>query len=59
MKKKKQINYKIFFYTGVIWVGTGVVFLSSVNKVLGISFIGLGITFMVISAKNKDKWNKK
>ena len=59
MNKKKQINYQAFFYMGISFVGAGVVFMTSVNKVLGIAFIVLGISNMIIGLKNKDKWEIK
>ena len=55
---KKQINYKAFFFLGLTFVGAGVVFISSVKSGLGFAFIGLGIVWMIIGGKNKDKWKK-
>ena len=57
--KKQETNYKAIFYTGITFVGTGVVFMTSINTGLGAAFIGIGITFMIIGGKNKDKWPKK
>jgi len=57
-KEKRQINYQAFFAMGIIFIGTGVVFLSSVNAGLGVAFIGLGVVWMIIGGKNKDKWKK-
>ena len=56
---KKPINYQALFAMGIILVGTGVVFLASVNRGLGVAFIGLGAAYMLIGGKNKDKWVKK
>ena len=56
---KKQINYRVFFSMGVIFVGVGVVFTASVNSGLGVAFMVLGGLYMVIGGKNKDKWKKK
>ena len=56
---KKETNYKALFFSGITFVGTGVVFMASVNPGLGGAFITLGITFMIIGGKNKDKWPKK
>jgi len=58
MSKKKQINYQSLYYMGITFVGTEVVFIASVNAVLGGAFISIGITNMIISWKNKDEWKK-
>ena len=57
-QKKKQINYQAFFAVGIIFIGTGITFFSAVNRRLGTAFIVLGIVYMVIGGKNKDKWKK-
>ena len=55
----KQTNYKALFFSGITFVGAGVVFMTSVNAVIGGSLIGIGIAFMIIGGKNKEKWPKK
>ena len=40
-------------------MGAGVVFLTSINNGVGAGLMILGAVFMVIGAKNKDKWRKK
>ena len=59
MKNKKEINYQAFFAVGIIFFGVGITFFSSVNKGLGVAFITLGIVYMIIGGKNKDKWGEK
>lgn len=54
----KEPNYKALFFLGITFAGTGVVFMSSVNPGLGGAFIALGIIFMIIGGKNKEKWPK-
>lgn len=56
---KKQINYRAIFFLGITFTGAGVVFISAVNSGLGGAFIGLGVLYMIIGGKNKDKWGKK
>ena len=58
MNKKKLIDYKALFIMGVIFTGTGIVFLTSIKNGVGFGFAGIGITLMIIGGKNKDKWNK-
>ena len=55
---KKQTNYKAIFFSGITFVGTGVVFMSAINPGLGAAFIALGIAFMIIGGRNKEKWPK-
>lgn len=59
-KKKgtyKEPDYRIFFILGFVWIPAGVVFIS-VNMVLGIAFIGIGLIYMAIGLANKHKWKK-
>ena len=58
-KMKKQINYQAFFAVGIIFFAVGITFTSAVNKGLGAAFITLGIVYMIIGVKNKDKWKIK
>ena len=57
-KKKKQINYKVFLYTGISFFGAGIVYFVNVNRGLGIAFFAIGISHIMISLSNKDKWVK-
>ena len=52
-------NYKALFFSGLTFAGAGVVFMASVNPGVGGGLIVIGITFMIIGGKNKDKWDKK
>lgn len=56
--KKNEINYKAIYFMGITFVGVGVVFMTSVNPVLGAAFIVIGISNMIIGGKNKEKWQK-
>ncbi len=58
-KKEQEMNYKAIFFSGLSFVGAGVVFLAAVNAGIGASLIGLGCVFMIIRGKNQDKWQKK
>lgn len=44
---------------GITFVGAGVVFLSAVNKILGIAFIAIGISNMIIGIKHKGEWKNE
>ena len=55
---KKQVNYKVFFPVGICFMGTGITFMAAVDKGLGAAFIVLGVVYIIISIKNKNKWKK-
>jgi len=64
IKKKKEgkmgePNYQVFFTIGMAWIPIGSVFIITINLLMGISFMGLGIAYMAIGLANRDKWEKK
>jgi uncharacterized membrane protein len=64
IKKKKEgkmgePNYQVFFIIGMSWIPIGSVFIITINLVMGIAFIGLGIAYMAIGLANRDKWENK
>jgi hypothetical protein len=63
-KKKKEgkigePNYRVFFNIGMIWIPVGVVFMITINIVIGIAFMCLGTSYMAIGLANRNKWEKK
>ena len=63
MKKKKtgdekEINYQAFFFMGISFVGMGTVFTAAINPGF-IGITGLGIIYMILGLKNKDKWSNQ
>jgi magnesium-transporting ATPase (P-type) len=64
LKKKKEgkmgePNYQFFFIMGIAWIPIGIVFMVTINLVIGIAFMGLGLSYMAIGLANRDKWTKK
>ena len=62
-KKKKEgemrePNYQVFFFLGTLWITIGIVFMVTINLVIGIAFMGLGLSYMVVGLSNRDKWKK-
>jgi hypothetical protein len=57
--KLKELNYQVFFNVGIIWIPVGVVFMITINNVMGIAFMALGISYMAIGLANRNKWEKK
>ncbi len=63
-KKKKEgktgeVNYKIFFILGLVWIPIGIVYMITINTAIGIAFMGLGVVYIAIGLANKDKWKKE
>jgi hypothetical protein len=56
--RKKQPNYRALFASGVVFFCAGAAFMISVNSGVGAGLVILGSSFMIIGAKNKDKWKK-
>ena len=54
--KTREINYQVFFYLGISWIPIGCVFMIAINTVLGIAFMGMGASYVVIGLANRDKW---
>jgi hypothetical protein len=57
--RKKQPNYRALFASGVVFLSAGASFMISVNGGVGTGLMILGSSFMIIGAKNKDKWKNK
>lgn len=55
--ERAETNYQAFFTMGISFVGLGVVLTAAINPGF-IGFIALGIIYMIIGWKNKDKWSK-
>ena len=64
LKKRKdgnmgEPNYQVFFILGIAWLPIGVVFMFTINLVIGIAFMGMGASYMAIGLANRDKWKNK
>ena len=63
-KKKKEgkigePNYKVFLIIGIAWIPIGSVFMITINLVIGIAFMCMGVSYMAIGLANRDKWKKE
>jgi len=54
----KDIDYQALFILGISFLPLGIIFTNTINPGF-ISFIGLGIFYIVIALVNKDNWKKK
>ena len=55
MKKKQKINYNAFLPIGIVFMGAGVVFMTSVNFGVGIGLLVLGLAYIIISLTKRKK----
>ena len=58
MKRKKEMNYHALFVSGIAFMGAGIVFFTSVNVGVGAGLLGMGMVFMIIGGRNKNKWRR-
>ena len=61
MKKrgwKREVNYSNYFGIGIVWIPFGIVFYVIFENMVGIMFLLLGLAYLAIGLKNKDKWGK-
>ena len=52
-------NYQVFFIIGIVWLPVGLIFMLTINMVIGIAFIGMGLAYLAIGLANRDRWKKK
>ena len=55
MSEQKKPNYKAFIPIGITFIGTGIVFMTSINTVLGCGIMGIGLTFLVVGIKKSKQ----
>ena len=55
---KEEEDYKSFYVLGLSFIILGII-LSAIISLVFIGFLGIGVVFLAISLKNKDKWKKK
>ena len=60
---KPQANYHAFFILGIIWVPFSVVlmiasFILQIPFYIGFPLFILGLVYLIIGLKNRDKWKK-
>ncbi|WP_455279131.1 hypothetical protein [[Eubacterium] cellulosolvens] len=54
----REVDYRTYFGIGIVWVPSGIVFYLIFGYVMGFVFIVMGLVFLAISLKNKDKWGE-
>ena len=54
----REVDYRSYFGMGIVWVPFGIIFYLIFGYAMGFVFLVMGLVFLVISLKNKDKWGK-
>ena len=55
---KREVDYRTYFNMGIIWLPLGIVFYLLFGSMIGLWFILMGLVYLSIGLKNKDKWGK-
>jgi vacuolar-type H+-ATPase subunit I/STV1 len=61
MKKKgwkRGVDYRNYFNMGIVWLPLGVVFYIIFENIVGLWFLLVGLAYLSIGLKNRDKWGK-
>jgi hypothetical protein len=53
---KSTVDYRNYFNIGVIWMASGAAIYAIFQNALGVFFFIIGLAFLLIGYKNKDKW---
>lgn len=56
---EREVDYRSYFSMGIIWLPLGIVFYLILENVIGLFFLIMGLIYLSIGLKNKDKWGKK
>ena len=55
---KKETDYRTYFTIGIIWFPFGIVFYLILESMIGLVFLVMGVVYLAIGLKNRDKWGK-
>jgi Ca2+/Na+ antiporter len=55
-KWKNTVDYQNYFNIGVIWIASGIVMYFIFQTPVGFFFLVVGVVYLVIGYKNRDKW---
>ena len=53
---KREVDYRSYFNMGIIWLPLGIVFYIIFESLVGLFFLIMGLVYLSIGLKNKDKW---
>jgi len=56
---KRTVDYRSYFSIGIVWLPLGIVFYVIFENTVGFMFSLLGLAYLAIGLKNREKWGKK
>ena len=56
---KREVDYRQYFSMGIVWLPLGVAFYLIFENIVGAWFLLMGLVYLAIGLKNRDKWGKK
>jgi hypothetical protein len=54
----KEVDYRSYFNMGIVWLPLGIIFYAIFKNPVGPLFFIIGLVYLAIGLKNKDKWGK-
>jgi magnesium-transporting ATPase (P-type) len=54
----KEVDYRSYFNMGIVWLPLGIIFYVIFKNLIGAWFFIIGLVYLAIGLKNKDKWGK-
>jgi hypothetical protein len=55
---KREVDYRSYFTMGIIWLPFGIIFYLLFESMIGLWFLIMGLVYISIGLKNKEKWGK-
>ncbi len=55
---EREVDYRNYFNMGIIWLPFGIIFYLIFRNVIGLWFLIIGLAYLSIGLKNKDRWGK-
>jgi hypothetical protein len=53
-----EVDYRRYFNMGIVWLPFGIIFYLIFESPIGLLFLIMGLGFLAVGLKNKDKWGK-
>ena len=54
----REVDYRSYFNMGIVWLPLGIIFYAIFKNLIGAWFFIIGLVYLAIGLKNKDKWGK-
>lgn len=55
---RREVDYRSYYNMGIVWLPFGIVFYIIFENIIGLWFLIMGLSYLFIGLKNKDKWGK-